>query len=90
MATIEVRVQRFRTVSARPFDDVMATLTAAIGRPDMAAFKRQLAAAQTIADVETAVQGAIGPSGLMEFIRFDIGAVLRAEHRVDLPLVTGD
>ena len=80
MATIEVRVQRFSVISARPFDEVVATLTAAIGRPDMAAFQRQLAAAQTIADVETAVQGAIGPSGLMEFIRFDIGAVLRAER----------
>lgn len=80
MATIEVRVQRFSVISARPFDEVVGTLEAAIGRPEMGAFQRQLAAAQTIADVEKVVQSAIGPSGLMEFIRFDIGAVLRAER----------
>ena len=58
----------------------METLTATIGRPEMGAFQRQLAGAQTIGDVERVVQGAIGPSGLMEFIRFDIGAILRADR----------
>ena len=80
MPTIEVRVQRFSVISGRQFDDVVGALSAAIGRPEMEVFQRRLAAAQTIADVEKVVHGAIGPSGLMEFIRFDIGAVLRAER----------
>jgi hypothetical protein len=80
MPTIEVQVQRFSVISSRSFDEVMATLTATIGRPEMGAFQRQLGAAQTLGDVEKVVHGAIGPSGLMEFIRLDMGAVLRAER----------
>ncbi|HET7238183.1 MAG TPA: DUF302 domain-containing protein [Terrimicrobiaceae bacterium] len=46
----------------------------------MKAFHSALAAARTLADLEEAVRRAIGPSGLMEFIRFDAGEVLRKER----------
>ena len=36
--------------------------------------------AATVADLEQLVQGAIGSSGLMEFVRFDAGEVLRKER----------
>jgi uncharacterized protein (DUF302 family) len=55
-------------------------LTAAIGHPDMNAFHTAVAAAKTGADLEKLVQGAIGSSQLMEFIRFDSGEVLRKER----------
>jgi uncharacterized protein (DUF302 family) len=80
MPTIQVQVRRFSAVSPRPFEEVVARLTATIGRPDMAAFHLALVAASTIADVETAVQRAVGPSQLMEFARFDPGDVLRKER----------
>lgn len=79
MSTIEVRVRRFSIVSSRPFAETVRSLTATIGHPDMDAFHRAVAAARTAADLEAVVQGAIGPSDLMEFVRYDAGEVLRKE-----------
>ena len=80
MPTIEVPVRRVSVVSSRPFDEIVRRLTATIGRPDMNAFHSALAAATTVADLEDVVQGAIGSSDLMEFVRFDAGEVLRKER----------
>jgi uncharacterized protein (DUF302 family) len=80
MPTIEVPVRRLSVVSSRPFEEVVRRLTAAIGHPDMHAFHDALAAATTVADLEEVVRGAIGSSGLMEFVRFDAGEVLRKER----------
>src|SRR5262245_39955718 len=81
MPAIDVSVRRFSVVSSRPFDEVVSRLTATIGHPDMKAFHSALAAASNLGDLEAVVHGAIGSSELMEFIRFDAGAVLRKEHR---------
>ena len=80
MRTIEVPVLRVSVVSSKPFEEIVRRLTATIGRPDMNAFHKALAAATTLPDLEELVQGAIGPSELMEFVRFDAGAVLRMER----------
>jgi uncharacterized protein (DUF302 family) len=80
MSTIDVHVRRHSLVSARPFDEVVSRLSDAIGRPDMRAFHGALIAATTVDELSSVVQRAIGPSGLMEFIRFDAGEVLRKEQ----------
>ena len=80
MPNTEVHVRRFSVVSARPFEGIVGTLTATIGRPDMKAFHSALRAARSVADLEEVVQGAIGSSDLMEFMRFDAGEVLRKEQ----------
>jgi uncharacterized protein (DUF302 family) len=80
MPTIEVKVRRFSVVSPRPFEEIAKRLTATIGHPDMKAFHAAIAAATTIADLEELVQGAIGSSDLLEFVRFDAGEVLRKER----------
>jgi nitrilase len=80
LRSIEVSVRRASIVSSKPFEDVVQRLTAAIGHPDMNAFHTAVAAAKTGADLEKLVQGAIGSSQLMEFIRFDSGEVLRKER----------
>jgi len=80
MATIEVTVRRISVVSTRPFEETVQRLTATIGRPDMKAFHEVLAAAATRAELEEVVQGAVGSSDLMEFVRFDAGEVLRKER----------
>jgi hypothetical protein len=80
MPTIEVPVRRVRVVSSRPFEEVVRRLTAPIGRPDMNAFHDAVAAATTVADLEEVVQGAVGSSDLMEFVRFDAGEVLGKER----------
>ena len=80
MPTIEVLVRRFIVVSSRPFDEIVEKLTATLGRPDMNAFHEAVVAATTVADLEEVVRGAIGSSDLMEFVRFDVGEVLRKER----------
>ena len=80
MKTIEVNTRRISIVSSRPFEQVVSRFTATVGRPEMTAFHSALAEARTMADLEKAVQTAAGPSNLMEFLRFDAGAVLRREE----------
>jgi len=80
MPTIEVPVRRVSVVSSRPFEEIVGRLTAPIGRPDMNAFHKALAAATTVAELEGVVRGAVGSSDLMEFVRFDGGEVLRKER----------
>jgi uncharacterized protein (DUF302 family) len=77
MPTTEFQAWRFSLVSSRPFDEVVERLTATIGRPDMYAFHSAVVAARTACDLEKLVQGAIGSSQLMEFVRFDAGEILR-------------
>jgi hypothetical protein len=77
MPTIEFNVRRFSVVSSRPFEEIVRRLTATIGHPDMNAFRSAVAAATTVADLEDVVRGAVGSSDLMEFARFDAGAILR-------------
>jgi hypothetical protein len=80
MATIEIQVRRFSVVSSRPFEEIVGTLTATIGRPDIDVFRGAVAATTTLADLEDVVRGAVGSSDLMEFARFDAGAILRKEQ----------
>ena len=80
MRTMEVPVRRISFVSSRPFDEVLQSLTAAIGRPDRTAFQTALAEASDLADLRRVVEGALGPSELMEFLRLDGGDVLRKER----------
>lgn len=80
MPTLEVHIRRVSVVSSRPFEDVVHRLTATIGHPDMNAFRRALAAATTVTDLEDVVHGVIGSSDLMEFVRFDAGEVLEKER----------
>jgi uncharacterized protein (DUF302 family) len=80
MPTIEVVVRRVSVISSRPFEEIVRTLTATIGRPDINAFHQEITAATTFADLEEVVQSAIGSSELMEFARYDPGEVLRKER----------
>jgi uncharacterized protein (DUF302 family) len=74
-------------VSSRPFDEIVRRLTATIGRPDIGAFHSAVAAATTASDLEEVVHGTIGSSGLMEFVRFDAGEVLRKERNGQGPKI---
>jgi len=87
MSTIEVQVRRVSVVSSKPFEEIVRSLTAAIGHPDIKAFHSAVADARTVADLEEVVQGAIGSSDLMEFARYDAGEVLRKELGVRGPKI---
>ena len=87
MPTIKVELRRISVVSARPFDEIVRRLTETIGRPDITAFHNAMMTATTVAELERVVQGAIGSSGLMEFVRFDAGEVLRKERNGRSPRI---
>ena len=80
MPTREVQVRRISVVSSKPFGEVVQRLTATIGRADMKAFHKAVTAARTLAELEEVVRRAVGSSDLMEFARFDSGAVLRMDR----------
>jgi hypothetical protein len=43
--------------------------------PDMKALQKGIIAAKSVTDLKEIVQAAVGPSGFMEFVRFDLGEV---------------
>lgn len=73
----QVEIQRFSLVSSRSIDEILTSLDTAVGRPDIRAFSHGIASAKTSAELEQLVGEAVGPTGLMEFARFDMGAVFR-------------
>ena len=85
MSVSEVQMQRFSVTSSRAFDDVVSSLESNIGRPDMAAFRKSATAAKTFPELEEIVHKAVGPSDLMEFVRFDLGGILRKQSGSDSP-----
>jgi uncharacterized protein (DUF302 family) len=76
MATRRINVERVSVTSRKPFRDILAALDAAVGHPDMAALLKSVGEASTLSELEKIIQPAIGPSGFMEFIRFDHGEVV--------------
>ncbi|HTZ48429.1 MAG TPA: DUF302 domain-containing protein [Verrucomicrobiae bacterium] len=80
MDVTELSVQRISIVSSRSFEAVVGSLERAIGRPDIRAFRRDLSTAQNQPQLEQVVRTAVGPSDLMEFVRFDLGEILRKEQ----------
>lgn len=80
MATKQIMVQRFRSVSSNSFQDVVSRLEAAVGHPDMSVFRREVASAKTFPDLEKIANQAVGPSGFMEFARFDHGEIVGKER----------
>lgn len=88
MSSLHITVERRVLVSSRRFEDIVASINAAIGHPDMQAFWKEIAAASTYPEMEAVVQRAIGPSGLMEFLRFDHGQFLRKAQSPASPVTT--
>ncbi|MGA8088520.1 MAG: DUF302 domain-containing protein [Terracidiphilus sp.] len=88
MSSNHTTVERRVLVSSRKFEDIIASMNAAIGHPDMHAFWKEIAAASTYPEMEAVVQRAIGPSGLMEFLRFDHGQFLRKAQSPAAPVAT--
>src|SRR5580658_8336094 len=81
----KIEIERFSLTSSRSFDEVLATIDDALGHPDMADFWRLARQAPTLAELESIVRNALGRTGLMSFVQFDHGAVLRKETGRDKP-----
>jgi hypothetical protein len=77
-----MRVRRYSLTSAKPFDKVVAAFEAALSRPNLGAFTSAMASAKTGAELLKVVQGTIGKFAFIEFVRFDLGAVLSKEGKI--------
>jgi len=73
----KVEMERFTVISARPFDEIVAAIKASIGNPNMAEFVKSTQEAKSATDLEVAIQPVLGRTGLMLFVEFDQGMMLR-------------
>src|SRR5580698_4397025 len=73
----KVEVERITVISAKPFDDVVAAIKSSVGNPNMAAFGKAVRDAESSAGLDAAVRPGLGPTGLMLFVEFDHGMVVR-------------
>lgn len=87
-----MRVRRYSLISAKPFEQVVAAFERGLSRPDLGKFASAMASARTAGDLLKVVQTTLGNAAFIEFVRFDLGAVLSKEGRTVkcLRFVIGD
>jgi uncharacterized protein (DUF302 family) len=90
----KIDMERFSVSSSKPFDAVVAAIKASIGHPNMAELWRATQRATTAAELEAAIQPLLGERGLMQFVEFDHGMIVRkgTEHHTSriIRLVIGN
>jgi uncharacterized protein (DUF302 family) len=79
MTITKIPTERFSVVSAKSFADVVTSIEAAVGHPNLGQLREAIAAAKTYSEMEELVAKVTGPTGLMEFMRFDMGIVIGKE-----------
>src|SRR6202521_622526 len=73
----KVEMERLTVISARPFDEVVAAIKASIGNPNMAEFWKSTQEAKSAPELRAAIQPVLGRKGLMLFVEFDHGTIVR-------------
>ena len=81
----KIEVERFTLSSSKPFDQVVAALNSAVGHPDMAEFWESTHQAKSDAELQKTIEKGLGPTGLMLFVEFDHGAIVRSGTGRDKP-----
>src|SRR5712692_6722549 len=87
MSTRRIEVERFSVTTSKPFDEVVAALRAGVGQLDLVAFAAESQAPRAFAELEDVINRRMGPTGLMLFLEFDHGEVLRKETGLDVPKI---
>jgi uncharacterized protein (DUF302 family) len=85
--TRRIDVERVTVSSRKSLQDVLSKFDAAVGHPNIEEFWKHVAATKTNSEMEKVVQSALGPSGFMEFARFDHGGVVHKGETGDHPKV---
>jgi hypothetical protein len=75
----KIEMKRFSLTTSKRFDEVISSVNAAIGHPDMAEFGRSTHEAHSFAELKSAVEKGLSKLGLMLFMQLDHGAILRKE-----------
>jgi uncharacterized protein (DUF302 family) len=73
----KIEMERFTVISSKPFDAVIAAIKASIGHPNMAEFAQATQRATSAAELEGAIQPGLSETGLMQFMEFDLGMIIR-------------
>jgi len=87
MSIRQFTVERFSVISSKPFSQVVSAIEAVVGHPDMRAFGTNVAKAATWEELEQVVHASIGPSGFMEFTRFNLGQILAKQQGPGAPKI---
>src|SRR3981189_3371123 len=87
MITRRIEMERFSLTSSRPLQEVLATIKAAVGHPDIAEFAKAAKSERTFGELEDVVRRGLGETGLMMFMELDQGAILRKETGLDTPRI---
>jgi uncharacterized protein (DUF302 family) len=82
-----IEIERFSVTTSKPFETVVAALKTGIGRLDLAAFAKVSKSSSSFAELEEVISQDMGKTGLMLFLEFDHGAVLRKETGLDKPKI---
>jgi uncharacterized protein (DUF302 family) len=82
-----IEIERFSVTTSKPFETVVAALKDGVGRLDLAAFAKVSKSASAFAELEEVINRDMGETGLMLFLEFDHGAVLRKETGLDKPKI---
>ena len=85
MTIRKVEIERFSVISSKPFDAVVAAIEAAVGHPDIVGVMKATKDARTFAELESVVQRSLGRTGLIIFMKLDLGEILRKETGLDTP-----
>jgi len=64
----KIEIERFSMTTSKRFDEVISSVNAAVGHPDMAEFRRSTHEAQSFAELKRAVEKGLSKVGLMLFI----------------------
>ena len=72
----KIEVERFSLVTSKQFDDVVATIDAGVGHPDMTEFWSSTQKTRSAAELESTIEKAVGKTGLMLFVAFDHGSII--------------
>jgi uncharacterized protein (DUF302 family) len=87
MSIRTIEIERFSVTASKPFEAVVAALKAGVGRLDLVAFASVSKSPSTFAELEEVINRDMGKTGLMLFLEFDHGAVLRKETGLDKPKI---
>jgi len=83
----KIEMERFSLTTSKRFDEVISSVNAAIGHPDMAEFGRSTHEAHSFAELKSAVEKGLSKLGLMLFMQLDHGAILRKETGHETPKI---
>ena len=87
MPITKIEIERFSVTTPKPFEAVVAALKAGVGRLDLVEFARASRLPGPFAELKQVINRDMGKTGLMLFLDFDHGAVLRKESGLDKPKI---